>query len=154
LILEHHDLDISPIPKETAPLFINEPWLIDDSQYELFRCNKDPECSDDNVRVYIPLDINKKAILRRLDRIIARYGEANEKNEAAFSADVCRLISQIEIYDQVWCVRHLPSAGTHSIDAVELVKEFISKLERIPDGCAETFPFELVEELKGEFLRN
>jgi hypothetical protein len=26
--LEHHDLDIHPIPKEKTPLFINEPWLI------------------------------------------------------------------------------------------------------------------------------
>lgn len=29
--MEHHDLDIDPIPKESRPLFINEPWLIDRS---------------------------------------------------------------------------------------------------------------------------
>jgi hypothetical protein len=48
------------------------------------------------------------------------------------------LISQVEIYDQLWYVRHL--------------KEFIVNLEEIPDGCAEIFPFELIDELKEEFL--
>lgn len=29
---------------------------------------------------------------------------------------------------------------------------FVTKLEEIPDGCAEYFPFELIEELKQEYL--
>ena len=37
--------------------------------------NSDPNL--DNVRVYLPLDLNTKAILRRLRFIIYRYGEAN-----------------------------------------------------------------------------
>ena len=32
--LEHHDLDVYPVPKEKKPLYVNEPWLIDDSNYE------------------------------------------------------------------------------------------------------------------------
>ena len=100
----------------------------------------------------MPLDINRRAILRRLDRIITRYGEANEKNEIDFSFDVNRLLSQVEIYDQIWYVRHMPEDGAHSAEAVALVREFIEKLEEIPDGCAEIFPFELIEELKKEFL--
>ena len=151
--LEHHDLDIHPIPKENKPLFINEPWLIDGSNYELSLGNKEPENTDDNIRVYIPLDINKQAILRRLDRIIERYGEANEGNESDFSFDVSLLISQVEIYDQIWYVRHTSAAkGGHSTEVVELIKEFIAKLEAIPDGCAEMFPFKLIDELKEEFL--
>jgi hypothetical protein len=150
---EHHDLDIHPIPKEKTPLFINEPWLIDDSNYELSWGKKEPEKADDNIRVYVPLDINKQAILRRLDRIIARYGEVNEGNELAFSFDVAMLISQVEIYDQIWYVRHMSAVkGEHSAEAIELIKEFVAKLEEIPDGCAETFPFELIDELKEEFL--
>lgn len=150
---EHHDLDIHPIPKENKALFINEPWLIDSSNYELSWGNKEPENTDDNVRVYIPLDINKQAILRRLDWIISRYGEANERNESDFSFDVSQLISQVEIYDQIWYVRHMSAAkGKHSAEAAELIKEFIAKLETIPDGCAEIFPFELIDELKEEFL--
>lgn len=63
------------------------------------------------------------------------------------------LISQIEIYDQIWYVRHMSAAkGEHSAEAVELIKEFIARLEEIPDGGAEIFPFELIDELKQEFL--
>ena len=32
--MEHHDLDIYPIPREKAALYINEPWLIDKSIME------------------------------------------------------------------------------------------------------------------------
>ena len=91
-----------------------------------------------------------------------------------------RLISQIEIYDQVWSVRgqwrsrqndhgkgernELTDHGVagserngnsgirrHSAEAIELVKRFVAELEEIPDGCAETFPFEVIEELRGEY---
>lgn len=41
--------------------------------------------------------------------------------------------------------------GKHSEETVKLIKEFIAKLEEIPDGCAEIFSFELVDELKEEF---
>jgi hypothetical protein len=129
--------------------------LIDGSKYEFSWGNKEPENVEDNVRVYIPLDINKQAILRRLDWIIARYGEANEENESNFSSDVAMLISQVEIYDQIWYVRHMSAAkGEHSAEAIELIKEFVAKLEEIPDGCAETFPFKLIDKLKEEFLDN
>ena len=106
--LEHHDLDVHPIPKEKKPLYVNEPWLIDHSDYELSWGKKEPENAEDNIRIYVPLDINKEAVLRRLDWIIMRYGEANEKNETDFSFDVNMLLSQVEIYDQIWYVRHMP----------------------------------------------
>ena len=83
---------------------------------------------------------------------IARYGEANEDNEMCFSVDVEALISQIEVYDQVWYVRHMPDEGEHSQEAKDLVKDFIKRLEEIPDGCAECFPFDTIEELKKEYL--
>ena len=150
--MEHHTLDVYPIPKDKAPLYINEPWLIDRSLLEISNGSAEPEQEEDNIRVYIPLDINKNAILRRLDTMIIHYGEANEKNELDFSIDVDMLVSQIEIYDQIWYVRHVPEDGAHSAEAVALVREFIEKLEEIPDGCAEIFPFELIEELKKEFL--
>lgn len=54
-------------------------------------------------------------------------------------------IAQIEIYDRVWYIRHMPESGDHSVEGIELVKEFISRLEQIPDGCAERFPFEQIE---------
>ena len=149
--MEHHQLDPYPIPKEKNPLFINEPWLTDKTLLE-YPLNREPEGLGDNVRIYIPLDLNKDVIIRRLDSLIYHYGEANEGNESEFRVDVNLLIYQIEIYDQVWYVRHMPKEGRHSKEAIELVKEFVKKLEDIPDGCAECFPFETIDELKREYL--
>ena len=150
---EHHTLDPYPVPKDKNALFVNEPWIIDDSLY--FERSEDykrePEAEKDNIRIYVPIDLNHKAILRRLRAVINRYEEANEDNEFAFSADVQKLISQLEIYDQVWYVRHMPKKGDHSAEARALAADFVKLLEEIPDGCAETFPFEMIDELKEEY---
>lgn len=58
-------------------------------------CNPEPE--SDNIRGRLPLDRNRKAILRRLRALIARYGEASEANEFALGCDVAQLVAQIEI---------------------------------------------------------
>ena len=98
------------------------------------------------------LDLVAARVARRLDNIIGLYGEAREDNEIEFSIDVGMIISQLEIYDQIWFVRHMPKKGEHSREAKELVTEIIARLEDIPDGCAECFPFELIDELKQEYL--
>ena len=149
--MTHHNLDPYPNPKDKSPIYVNEPWLIDKSLLELSELLESAE-DDDNVRIYLPMDLSKDAILRRLDRLIAQYGEANEENETEFSIDVDAIISQIEIYDQVWYVRHMPEAGKHSREAIAIVKEFVARLKEIPDGCAECFPFETIEELEREYL--
>ena len=149
--MEHHSLDPYPEPKDKSPLYINEPWLIDKSLLEYPR-HREPDEKEDNIRIYVPMDLNKDAILRRLDNIIGLYGEAREDNEIEFSIDVGMIISQLEIYDQIWFVRHMPKKGEHSREAKELVTEIIARLEDIPDGCAECFPFELIDELKQEYL--
>lgn len=84
--------------------------------------------------------------------MICHYEEANEGNETDFSQDVEMLISQIEIYGQIWYVRYIQKNGEHSLEARELVEEFIAKLEEIPDGCAECFPFEIIDRLREEYL--
>lgn len=146
-------LDPYPIPKEERPLFINEPWLIDASLDREYSDSSQPEAEKDNRRVYIPLDLNKKAILRRLDEIIDRYGAASERNEFRFSLDVSRLLYQVEIYDRIWFVRRMPENGTHSLEGIHLIQAFIKRLEEIPDECAEYFPFEMIEELQNEYLK-
>ena len=98
------------------------------------------------------MDLNRAAILRRLDRVIAHYGEATEENEMEFSVDVGMIVSQVEIYDQVWFGRHVPEKGEHSNEAKELVRDIIAKLKEIPDGCAECFPFDTIDELAQEYL--
>ena len=37
-------------------------------------------------------------------------------------------------------------------EAIPLVREFIQLLEEIPDGCAEVFPFEIIDLLREEYL--
>lgn len=149
---QHHDLDIHPIPEDKNPLFINEPWLIDRSHAVMDTAIKAPEPAEDNIRVYIPLDINKSAIIRQLFDLIDRYVEANEDNEFNFSSDVDALVSQTEIYNQVWSVKHMQEEGSRSKEAIELVEEFIERLEEIPDGGAELFPFELIEKLREQYF--
>ena len=98
--MEHHTLDPYPIPKEKTPLYINEPWIADKSLLE-YPQQSEPDNKDDNIRIYVPMDLNKDAILRRLNRVISNYGEANEANESEFQIDVSMIIAQIDIYDQV-----------------------------------------------------
>lgn len=154
--MEHHNLDIYPIPRGKTPLYVNEPWLVDKSILEegllVADLRKEPDEMEDNVRIYVPVDLNKDAILRRLDSIIYHYGEANEENELDFGQDVEMLISQIEIYDQIWFGRHVPKYGEHSLEAKILVEKFIAKLKEILDGCAECFPFEMIDRLREEYL--
>ena len=98
-----------PFPKDESPLFYNEEELADPSRLDAEEViSQDPDTEEDNVRIYIPLDLNKKAILRRLDNIIGRYETASERNEVGYSTDVERLLSQLEIYDQRWYMRNMP----------------------------------------------
>ena len=41
----------------------------------------------DNIRIYVPTDLNKDAILRRLDNVIDLYREARKGNKIEFSID-------------------------------------------------------------------
>ena len=98
------------------------------------------------------MDICKSTILRRLADVISYYDPAAEANELDFSYDVNSLISQIEIYDQLWFVSHCPNHGRHSAEAVDLVKEFVKKLKDIQVHDAELFPYDTIDELKKDYL--
>lgn len=148
----HHKIDPKPVPEQVS--YINEPWIADETKMPMQEGEFKPEelidKSSDNVRVYIPLDISHSAVMRRLNAVIQKYGEANEENEFAFEEDVCRLISQVEIYDQIHYVRG-NMEGKHSVEARNLIRDFVGQLKEIPDGCAELFPFELIDELEYEY---
>ena len=149
-----HDLDVYPNPKEKQPMFINEPWLVDLSLLNNEDLSKEPEPQKDNIRIYVPVDLNAAAILRRLDYIIQQFGPAREKNELNYTIAVGQLISQIEIYDQIWYARNVPSNGDkkHSAEARVLVERFIDALKDMEVWDAELFPYEEIEELKKEYL--
>ena len=57
---------------------------------------------------------------------------------------------ELEIYDQIWFVRHMPKKEGHSREVKELVTEIIARLENIPDSYNESFSFELIDEFKQE----
>lgn len=146
--MAHHKLDIKPVPQEV--LYVNEPELVDRSLFNL-RPDK-PKEQEDNIRIYVPLDLNREAIIRRLEDIIEVFEEVNYDNEGSFYVTVGMLMQQIEIYDQIWTVRTLSDTDKHSRNTVELVKEFIDVLESIPDKCAEYFPNDVIEDLRKEYL--
>ena len=151
-MLKHHNLDPYPVPKDKTPLYLNEPWIIDRTLLE-YPPHVEPE-EEDNIRIYVPIDLNRESILRRLSRIIVKYGEVNERNESDFWVDGNLIISQLEIYDQIWSVRHMPEEGSHSKEATKLACDIVECLENIPDGGTECFPFEMIDELKREFGLN
>ncbi len=140
LNIKHHTLDPYPLPKDKQFLYINEPWLIDRSLLN-YPPKREPDTASDNIRIYLTFDLNWDAILRRIDHIIAFYGETNEENELNFSVDIGQIISQIEIYDQVWFVRHMPGRGKHSLEVVELVKEVVKNLNLFRTGVRSGFRF-------------
>ena len=151
--MTHHKLDVHPIPEEGGVLFINETQFA--GSYDEIDSLKE----EDNIRVYVPMDMSKEAILNRLSNIKAEYGSSSEENEFSYSREVNKLVEQIEIYDQIWFVRegnfktdNMGRIHGHSTRATELVKEFVAELEGITDECAEMFPFDLIEELNKEYL--
>ncbi len=144
----------SPSPQNVTPTYVDEPWLIDKSMMEDYTNEMAKTLAgEDNIRVYIPLDINRRAIRRRLNAIISHYGEISERNEFAFSADVDMILSQMELYDKILCERGALKIGNHSAKVIDTVQEVISILEEVTDGCAEQYPFEIIAELKKEYLQ-
>ena len=160
----HHDLDIHPIPEKV--LYINDLSIADTAfGYETKKQHQKAITgkihanggilADDNVRIYIPLDLNADQILSRLQQIYRVMGNPNDMNEMEFSCEVGKIISQLEIYDQVWVAREAENAvrieeHLHSKKGIELAGKIIKVLLE-DEGYAECFPYEIVDELKVEF---
>lgn len=162
----HHKLDIYPHPREV--LYINEFELIDvvntyfkKKDYEKALTGKNKSqggvLPDDNVRIYVPIDLNGDYIINRLCYLFDSLGEPSYKNEMSLSTEVGKLVSQLEIYDQVWTVRELGNSYTneegrlHGPKGKQLAQQFIDVLME-NEGAAECFPFNVIDELKKEFL--
>ncbi|RHK20970.1 hypothetical protein DW074_15340 [Ruminococcus sp. AF46-10NS] len=101
------------------------------------------------------MDLNADQILSRLQQIYRVMGSPNDMNEMEFSCEVGKIISQLEIYDQVWVARDLKNAvrieeRLHSTKGIELTKKIINVLME-DEGCAECFPYDVIDELKAEF---
>lgn len=161
----HHNLDIHPIPADV--LYVNELSLAGKVFYET-KQDMDRALTgrtksnggilpDDNVRIYVPMDLNADSIIWQLYSLYSTLGSPTESNESAYSSGVRKIISQLEIYDQVWAARKVVDtvqqvAGgmRHSQQGIELAKRIVKFLED-NEGIAECFPYEEIEEIKREF---
>lgn len=160
-----HKLDYKPIPEDV--LYINELDLADSVPYETNiemekaltgkRKKEGGVLPDDNVRIYVPIDINPEAIMWRLNFLFVTMDYSTEDNESAYSFAVRRIISQLEIYDQVCVTRNFENSVQkelvgvrHSREGIELAKRIADYLEE-NDGTAELFPWDEIEKLRKEF---
>lgn len=98
----------------------------------------------------------EEALLHMIDWI----GDREYKVYAWSGSDRAQLLHEIKakkicderILDFVCEARWIDYQDVFVKEAKELVTEIIARLGEIPDGCAECFPFELINELKEEYL--
>ena len=160
-----HKLDIHPVPEEV--LYINELSLAENVPYETKqdmekavtgKCVRDSGIlPDDNVRIYVPMDLNADIIMWQLYSLFGSLGYPSASNESVYSSAVRKIISQLEIYDQVWSARNVgetvqkeDGGVRHSRKGIESAGKIVKFLED-NDGSAECFPYDEIEELKNEF---
>ena len=112
---------------------------------------------DDNMRIYVPMDLNADIIMRQLYSLHSTLGCSTERNESAYCSGVGKVISQLEIYDRVWAARNLEDTVQkedggvrHSNQGIELAKQIVKYLEDI-EGTAECFPYDEIQELREAF---
>lgn len=161
----HHKLDVKPIPEQV--LYINEIDLVSPDSYQTIKeyekvlmgktVSNGGILPDDNVRIYIPMDLNADAIMKRLYQIYGTFGSPSEDNESAYNTVVRQLVSQLEIYDQVWAVGDMEHAVQkenggilHSEKGIGLARKIVEYLSE-DEGSAECFPFEIIDELRESF---
>lgn len=161
----HHKLDIHPIPEEV--LYVNDlllagkvPYEIKDDMEKAVTGKKKSEggiLPDDNVRIYVPMDLNAEGIMWRLYALYGSLGYPTESNESAYYSGVRKIITQLEIYDQVCgarkeeeSVKKANGGVRHSREGIELAGKIVKYLEE-NEGTAECFPYDEVEKLREMF---
>ena len=110
-----------------------------------------------NVFDDVPMDLNMNEIMFRVYRLYSVLGYLTERNESEFSTKMEQIVSQLEIYDQVWTVRDMEHAiqkghpmVRHSQQGTALARKLIDYMET-HDGCAECYPYDIIKELKSTF---
>lgn len=160
-----HNLDSNPVPEKI--IYINELDFLFPDIYEDMGVLKQAMAGltkrdggvlpDDNVRIYLPLDINADSIMNQLEQLYAEFGEPTEDNESMFLNGVRKIINQLEVYDQFWCGCELNDAtqdklggSCHSRRGLMLSKQIIS-LMKANEGVAEFYPYNEIDELEQEY---
>ena len=106
---------------------------------------------DDNVRIYVPMDLNHDFFLWRLRSLHASLGFPDEGNEGAYQEAVGQLISLLTVYDAAQA--EIENVRGHSGKGKRLALEMIRFMEK-HEGVAEHFPYEEMEMLGAEYGYN
>ena len=103
------------------------------------------------------MDLNTDIIMWQSYSLYGTLGYSTERNESAYCSGDGKVISQLEIYDQVWAARNLEDTVQkeddgvrHSHQGIELAKQIVKYLEDI-EGTAEYFPYDEIQELREAF---
>lgn len=160
----NHNLDIHPIPEKV--LYINELGIADtafyyntEEQHQKVLTGRTRTnggiLPDDNCSGLCTAGLKCYSDIERLQQIYQIMESPDDTIELEFSYQVDKIISQLEIYDQVWVARDLGNAvrieeHLHSKKGIELAGKIVSILLE-DEGCAERFPYDIVDELKMEF---
>lgn len=101
----NHKLDNHPISERM--IYVNDLQLANDVPYETEReleaaatGNREMEGGillDDNVRIFVPMDLNADAIMRQLYMLYDALGPVDEGNECNYSSSLARIILQLEV---------------------------------------------------------
>ncbi len=152
-----------PIPEDV--FYVNDINLVGGIQYELIADYEKAKTGktikeggilpDDNIRIYIPLDLNSDSIMAELEYLYYSLGEVSENNEFVYCSGVRKIIKKLEIYDQAMLKSKKSKAVKkgeifHSIKGIKLAKDIVKYLA-YNDGCAELFPYDEIDKLNKEY---
>lgn len=110
---------------------------------------------EDNVRIYLPIDINAENIIRKLNRLYDQLGDVSEDNEWNYFIEVRKLIKFLTLYDSLLLEKKETEIiqiddTVHAKLARETAREMV-KIMMENEGDAELFPYEECEELADLF---
>lgn len=112
---------------------------------------------DDNVRVYIPLDINADSLLYELRMLFYTLGMPDESDEFSYFEGMRKIYRKLEIYDEALMEKYpeqtmccSEEGKKHSIFSICVVREMIQIMEE-NEGCGEMFPYDTIDTLEEEY---
>ncbi len=117
---------------------------------------------DDNVRVYVPLDISEESILHELRTLYHTLGDPDDDNEFSFTNGMRKIYRKLDIYDEAMMERYpeqivhcKDESGEvdHSVQVIRIVEKMIQIMEE-NEGCAEMFPYDAIDTLRDEYSIN
>lgn len=121
---------------------------------------KSSKFPDDNVRVYVPINISADSILYEVNQVYDRLGLPDGYNDFSFFEEMRKIYRKLDIYDEVLMERYPEKAihyhvensdFSHSENVIQVVNEMIQIMED-NEGCGELFPYEAINALRDDYF--